>query len=68
MKFRQSFVVDGRALQPAEWRLFEPPDGGNQLRALLASCGGRIYDYGDRFNSVPDPFVVQRCCAAGLSW
>jgi len=57
MKFHQSFVVDGQALQPAEWRLFEPPDGGKATYVLYWHLvEGHIYDYGERFNSVPDPF------------
>ena len=56
MKFRQSFVLDGRALQPAEWRLFEPADGGKPIYVLFWHLvEGRVYDYGERFNSIPDP-------------
>jgi hypothetical protein len=56
MKFRQPFVVDGQALQPAEWRLFEPPNGGKPTYVLFWHLvAGRVYDYGDRFSSVPDP-------------
>ena len=40
----------------AEWRLFEPPDGGNPTYVLYWHLvEGRIYDYGERFNAVPDP-------------
>jgi hypothetical protein len=57
MKFRQSFVVDRCTLQPAEWRLFEPPNGGKPTYVLYWHLvEGRIYDYGERFNSIPDPF------------
>ena len=57
MKFRQSFSVDGHTLQPAEWRLFEPPDGGKPTYVLFWHLvEGRAYDYGERFNSIPDPF------------
>jgi len=57
MKFHQSLVVDGDVLQPAEWRLFEPPNGGKTIYVLFWHLvKGRIYDYGERFNSIPDPF------------
>ena len=32
MKFRQTEHFEGQALQPAEWREFEPPDGGARRR------------------------------------
>jgi len=56
MKFRQSLSLDHRPLQPAEWRLFEPSNGGKQVYVLYWHLvEGRIYDYGERFNSIPDP-------------
>ena len=56
MKFKQNLTLDGKALQPAEWRLFEPPSGGAPTYLLYWHLvDGRIYDYGERFNSVPDP-------------
>jgi hypothetical protein len=58
MKFRQSFVLDGQAVQPAEWRLFEPPNGGKSIFVLFWHLvKGRVYDYGERFNSIPDPIL-----------
>lgn len=57
MKFRQSFVVGGSAMKPAEWRLFEPPNRGKPIYVLFWHLvNGRVYDYGERFNSIPDPF------------
>jgi len=57
MKFRQVTKLDGKTLQPAEWRLFEPPNGGKPTYVLYWHLvEGRIYDYGERFNSIPDPF------------
>lgn len=57
MKFRQSLVVDGVALKPAEWRLFEPPSGGQSVYVLFWHLvEGRVYDYGERFNAIPDPY------------
>ncbi len=58
MKFRQSEVFDGRPLQPAEWRLFEPPLGGKPTYVLYWHLvEGRTYDYGERFNDVPSPLL-----------
>ena len=58
MKFKQPEVFEGAALQPAEWRVFEPPAGGNPVYVLYWHLvEGRTYDYGDRFNDVPDPFL-----------
>jgi hypothetical protein len=57
MEFKQRETFDGGQLQPAEWRLFEPPDGGKPTYVLYWHLvEGKIYDYGDRFNSVPDPY------------
>jgi len=57
MKFRQVMKLDGKPLQPAEWRLFEPPNGGKPTYVLYWHLvEGRVYNYGERFNSIPDPF------------
>jgi uncharacterized protein DUF3485 len=56
MKFRQAEPFEGVALQPAEWRLFDPPDGGSPVYVLYWHLvDGTTYDYGNHFNSVPDP-------------
>jgi hypothetical protein len=56
MKFRQPESVGGEALQPAEWRLFETPQGGGQVYVLYWHLvAGKAYDYGSRFNAIPDP-------------
>jgi hypothetical protein len=56
LKFKQPEAVDGAPLQPAEWREFEPPDGGKPTYVLYWHLvEGRLYDYGSRFNAVPDP-------------
>jgi hypothetical protein len=56
MRFKQTGLFAGAELQPAEWRLFEPPLGGRPTYVLYWHLvGGRPYDYGERFNSVPDP-------------
>jgi hypothetical protein len=58
MKFKQDNTIDGVTLQPAEWRLFEPPDGGKPTYVLYWHLvEGRAYDYGNRFNAIPDPFL-----------
>ncbi len=56
MRFKQTGLFAGAELQPAEWRLFEPPLGGSPTYVLYWHLvDGRPYDYGERFNSVPDP-------------
>jgi hypothetical protein len=56
MRFKQSGVLAGAELQPAEWRLFEPPVGGRPTYVLFWHLvDGRTYDYGERFNAIPDP-------------
>lgn len=56
MKFKQSATLDGVALQPAEWRQFEPPLGGSPVYVLYWHLvEGRTYDYGGHFNNVPSP-------------
>jgi len=56
MKFKTAENFEGAALQPAEWRVFEPPRGGSPTYVMYWHLvEGRIYDYGERFNNVPDP-------------
>ncbi|MGA3007490.1 MAG: hypothetical protein ABSE59_06325 [Opitutaceae bacterium] len=58
MKFKQPESFDGVALQPAEWRVFEPPQGGSPIYVLYWHLvDGHLYDYGDRFNKVPSPVL-----------
>lgn len=58
MKFKQPEMLDGAALLPAEWRLFEPPTGGQPVYVLYWHLvGGRLYDYGSRFNAIPSPLL-----------
>jgi hypothetical protein len=58
MKFKQVRSVDGQALQPAEWRAFEPASGAKPTYVLYWHLvEGRVYDYGERFNAVPDPVL-----------
>ena len=58
MKFKAAENFEGVALQPAEWRMFEPPRGGAPTYVLYWHLvEGRIYDYGERFNDVPDPLL-----------
>jgi hypothetical protein len=69
MKFKEARNFAGTALQPAEWRQFEPPLGGAPTYVLYWHLvAGRTYDYGNRFNSVPNPVlwwkdVVQQAVA-----
>ncbi len=56
MKFKQTGVFPGLALQPAEWRVFVPPRGEQPTYVIYWHLvEGRIYDYGERFNQVPSP-------------
>jgi hypothetical protein len=56
MKFKQQETLDGVPLQPAEWRLFSPPVSGPPVYVLYWHLvDGRTYDFGGRFNSIPDP-------------
>jgi hypothetical protein len=56
MRFKQVKEFEGVSLQPAEWRLFDPPNGGRQTYVIYWHLvDGRTYDYGERFNAVPDP-------------
>lgn len=58
MKFKQARSLDGQALQPAEWRSFEPASGAKPTYVLYWHLvEGRVYDYGERFNAVPDPVL-----------
>ena len=58
MKFKQTKSIEGNSLLPAEWRSFEPPSGGNPTYVLFWHLvEGRVYDYGERFNNVPDPWL-----------
>ena len=58
MKFKAVETLEGAVLQPAEWRLFEPPNGGAPIYVMYWHLvEGRTYDYGERFNDVPDPLL-----------
>jgi hypothetical protein len=58
MKFKVVQSVEGQALQPTEWRLFQPPSGGEPTYVLYWHLvEGEVYDYGARFNAVPHPLL-----------
>ncbi len=58
MKFKVAEKIGDVALQPAEWRIFEPPRGGAPTYVMYWHLvEGRTYDYGERFNNVPDPLL-----------
>ena len=58
MRFRQQLAANGTALQPAEWRRVQPPDGGAPTYVLYWHLvEGRVYDQGGRFNAVPHPLA-----------
>lgn len=56
MKFKFDPSASGVSLLPAEWRIFEPPRGERRTYVLYWHLvEGKPYDYGERFNAVPDP-------------
>jgi Protein of unknown function (DUF3485) len=56
MRFKQTDIFAGASLQPAEWRLFEPPLGGSPTYVLYWHLVDRhAYDFGARFTAIPDP-------------
>jgi hypothetical protein len=58
MKFMEPETFAGTPFKPAQWRLFEPPSGGQQVYVLYWHLvNGQLYDYGRRFNDVPDPLL-----------
>lgn len=58
MKFKVAETFEGAAMQPAEWRVFESPRGGALTYVMYWHLvEGRTYDYGTRFNDVPDPLL-----------
>jgi hypothetical protein len=58
MKFKARETFEGSPLQPAEWRVFEPPRGGAPTYVMYWHLvEGRTSDYGNRFNNVPDPVL-----------
>ncbi|HUG11336.1 MAG TPA: exosortase-associated EpsI family protein [Opitutaceae bacterium] len=58
MNFRQTGIFSGLDLQPAESRVFDPPKGGVPTYVLYWHLvDGRVYDYGERFNAVPNPVL-----------
>lgn len=58
MKFKVTQSIGGETMKPTEWRLFQPPSGGDPTHVLYWHLvEGRIYDYGERFNAVPHPLL-----------
>jgi hypothetical protein len=58
MKFRQPVSFESAAWQPVEWRLFQPPSGDAPLHVMYWHLvDGKAYNYGQRFNNVPDPLL-----------
>jgi hypothetical protein len=58
MQFRQILALGGRPLLPAEIRTFVGPSGEDTIHvAYWHLVGGRIYDYGARFNAVPSVWL-----------
>jgi len=58
MKFRQPVRFEDQTFLPAEWRVFVPPANNEPVYVLYWHLNdGRLYDYGGRFNAVPDPVL-----------
>ncbi|MES2697363.1 MAG: exosortase-associated EpsI family protein [Verrucomicrobiota bacterium] len=59
MRFQQAYDVSGRHLLPAEYRVFLPPksESDRTYVAYWHTVEGRLYDYGNRFNAVPHPWL-----------
>jgi hypothetical protein len=58
MKFKQPETVGTTPLKPAEWRLFQPPSGEKPVYVMYWHLvEGHLYDYGSRFNQIPDPVL-----------
>lgn len=61
MRFREPVSVDGRPLQPAEWRRFLTPNGEHSVHVRYWHLiDGRVNDQGARFNAVPHPLYWWR--------
>jgi hypothetical protein len=58
---KQRENLDGATLWPAEWRLFEPPDGGPPTYVLFWHLvDGQTYDFGRSFDAISRPSVWVR--------
>lgn len=55
MVFRKELEVMGEPLKPAEWRIFEDPQGTDVYVLFWHLVDGEIYDFGGRFNAIPSP-------------
>ena len=57
MRFRHNYALFDRRLLPAEDRTFTTAEGRETtFVAYWHVVGGKAYDYGSRFNAVPDPW------------
>jgi hypothetical protein len=57
MKFKLPVSVGDRALLPAEWRIFAAPGGEVTHVMYWHLVEGELYDYGYRFNAIPNPWL-----------
>jgi hypothetical protein len=58
MRFQEQYTVREKPLLPAEYRVFTP--GSSPEKTYVAywhTVEGKLYDYGDRFNAVPHPWL-----------
>lgn len=54
MRFAERIEVNDQPLKPAEWRCFAMGDH-QEFVYFWHLVGGRLYDYGERFNATPHP-------------
>ena len=57
-KYRVNYTANGQLLSPAQYRVFTPGAvDGKVFVAYWHMVGGKPYDYGDRFNAVPQAWL-----------
>ncbi|MDP1580155.1 MAG: exosortase-associated EpsI family protein [Candidatus Didemnitutus sp.] len=56
MRFAEPVVAGELRLQPAQWRIFQPPShsGGKEYVLFWHLVGDKLHEYGDRFNDRPE--------------
>lgn len=58
MKFRQPYSVANKQLLPAEYRAFLTATGEQKTYVVYWHLvDGQLYDYGERFNAIPHPWL-----------
>lgn len=57
MKFKWAIKARDRPMLPAEWRRFVAPEGDISQVIYWHLVENELYDYGERFNAVPHPWL-----------